>query len=124
MKNPIIYLLLSILLNNCQGQSKKERISESNETSLIETSNDINLGDIKGMIQKSGPYCRDSGDFFGVEALVFDGNTVRFSVASLYVLGEIIDREDITGTYDVSSSGNTITLQFSFNTYFVFVDYL
>tara|TARA_R110002020_G_scaffold75065_10_gene191459 strand:+ start:3528 stop:4628 length:1101 start_codon:yes stop_codon:yes gene_type:complete len=124
MKNPIIYLLLSILLINCQGQSNKERISESNETSLTENIDNVDLRDIKGMIQKSGPYSRDSGDFFGVEALVFDGNTVRFTVASLYVLGEIIDREDITGTYDVSSNGSTITLQFSFNTNFVFVDYL
>ncbi|RDK86974.1 SH3 domain-containing protein [Marinirhabdus gelatinilytica] len=126
MKNSIFILIVAILLLSCKDQSKKEKDILTTETisKTENVSNNLDLEGINELFQKSSPYTRDSGDFFGVEALVFDGNTVRFSVASLYVMGEIIDREDITGTYKVSSNGNTLTVQFDFNTNFVFVDYL
>ncbi|MAY21669.1 MAG: hypothetical protein CMC74_02715 [Flavobacteriaceae bacterium] len=118
MKSSIVILILSILFISCKEQSNNT-ISKTDNASP-----DIDLENINDLLQKSSPYTRDSGDFFGVEALVFDGNTVRFSVASLYVGGSIVDREDVTGTYKVSGNGNTITVQFDFNTNFVFVDYL
>lgn len=126
MKNSIFILIFLLLLLSCKDQSKKENDSLTTDTVSIteNVSKNLDLEGINELLQKSGPYTRDSGDFFGVEALVFDGNTVRFSVASLYVMGEIVDREDIIGTYNVSSNGNTINIQFDFNTNFVFVDYL
>lgn len=121
-----IFILSSIILLSCGNNNTKENNSTSNN-SISKTENsspDIDLENINALLQKSSPYTRDSGDFFGVEALVFDGNTVRFSVASLYVGGSIVDREDVTGTYKVSGNGNTITVKFDFNNNFVFVDYL
>tara|TARA_R110002072_G_scaffold59514_1_gene151501 strand:- start:94069 stop:95199 length:1131 start_codon:yes stop_codon:yes gene_type:complete len=126
MKNSIFILIFLLLLQSCKDQPKKENDSLTTDT-ISKTKNVSNNLDLKGineLLQKSSPYTRDSGDFLGVEALVFDGNTVRFSVASLYVMGEIIDREDIIGNYNVSSNGNTINIQFDFSTNFVFVDYL
>ncbi|MAM30266.1 MAG: hypothetical protein CMC13_14710 [Flavobacteriaceae bacterium] len=126
MKNSIFILIIPILLLSCKDQPKNgldsERIDKISKTDADSSNGD--LENTNELLQKSSPYTRDSRDFFGVEALVFNGNTVRFSVASLYVRGEVIDREDITGTYKVSGAKNNLIIQFDFNTNFVFVDYL
>lgn len=115
----LIFILLSIIILSCNNKPKPV---ESSMVEIDETN--INFENMNELLVKSSPYTRDSSDFFGVEALVFDENTVRFSVASLYALGQIVDREDITGSYDISSNGNVITVELDFNTNFVFLDYL
>lgn len=113
-----IVMTISLSILGCGNESKKSQISE------VEKPKEIVIAPVTNTIEIKDSYTRDSEDFFGVEALVFDGNTVRFSVASLYVQGQIVDRENIIGTYMASSNGNIITVELDFNTNFVFVDYL
>ena len=113
-----IIIVSSLTIFGCGKDSKKDEIP------IVEKSKELAVTQKRNVIEINDSYTRDSQDFFGVEALVFDGNTVRFSVASLYALGQIVDREDITGTYTALNNGNTITVELDFNTSFVFLDYL
>ena len=124
-----IFLLALLILFSCNNISDKKAMDTTLETITnndeIERVNEqLDTKKITAQILKSSPFTRMSGDFFGSEALVFDGNTVRFSVASFSVTDGVIDREDINGTYKFNVNSNSIDMQFDFNTNFVFVDYL